>query len=152
MVPSLRPLLFGRTLSPRRRYVSLSLIVVVFGFTFVAYALDVFQVSGGVVFLAGHAALVGFLGAILIGYRHSGLLTAWGVSYAAFLGYSADHNFLGLSHRPILDRAAAFFQLDGLVFLGIEALVIGTIGFLIGWVCHWGVGVVQRNTTRSVAR
>jgi len=151
MVPPVRPVLFGRELPARQRYLSLALAVGLFGIPFAAYALDIFEVAGGVVFVPGHAALVGVLGAVWVGYQQRGLTIAWLVAYAALLGYSADHYLLGLSGRSLFDRAAAFLGLDGLVFLGIEALVFGTLGFLLGTCCSWGLAFVWEKTTQSEA-
>lgn len=152
MVPSLRTVFFGNGQSPRQRYLLLSLSVVLSGVTFAAYALNFFAVSGGVVFIPGHAALVGVLGAGWIGYRRSGLIVAWLASYGALLGYSAEHSFLGLSGRSFLERAGAFFQLEGLVVWGIEALIFGTLGFLIGVFCNWVITAARNNTMHSEAR
>ncbi len=63
--------------------------------------------------------------------------------YAALLGYSADHSLLGLSGRSPVERVSALLQLDGLVFLGVEALVLGTLAFLLGVCCERGVAVVH---------
>lgn len=149
MVPQLRHVLFGS--APRQRSVPLALAAVLFGVTFAAYALDVFQVAGGVVFLPGHAAVVGALGAAWVGYRRSGLALAWLVAYAALLGYNADHSFLGLSGRSFAERAGAFLRLDGLVFLGVEALVLGTLGFLGGMVCARGTSFITDDATHPEA-
>lgn len=151
MVPPVRPALFGSKLSARQRYLSLAVIVGLFGTTFAAYALDIFEVAGGVVFIPGHAALVGVLGAGVIGYQRRGLAVAWAGTYAALLGYSANHYFLGLPGRSLLDRAAAFAQVDGLVVLGLEALILGTVGFLTGMGCRWGIAFVRDGTTQSGA-
>lgn len=152
MSSSARAILFGRSVSPRGRYVSLGLAVVLFGITVLAYALDVFEVAGGVVFVPGHAALVGIVGAAWVGYRRRGLAVAWLVAYAALLGYSADHSFLGLSGRSLSERATAFLQPDGLVFLGIEGLVFGTLGFLAGTLCNRGIALVRDRSTSLEAR
>jgi len=138
-----RDLLLGRA-TPRRRYVALALPAVLFVLTFTAYALDVFQVSGGVVFLAAHAALVGMLGAAWVGYRRAGLVVAWVTTYGALLGQSADHYFLGQSpSHSFADRMAAFLQPDGLVFLGVEALVLGTLAFLLGVLIDRGGSLIS---------
>lgn len=147
-----RQVLFGSEQSLGRRYVSLSLAVVLFMMTFVAYALDFFQITGGVVFIPGHAALVGVLGAALIGYRDNGLVVSWVVAYGPLLGYNADHSFLGLSGRSFLERTAAFVTPDGLVFLGIEAVILGTLGFLFGVVCRLGVGFFREGAEHPDAR
>lgn len=146
---AVRSILFGSDVSARQRDVSLSVAVGLFGTTFAAYALGVFEIAGGLVVVPGHAALVGVLGAGWVGSRRSGLATAWLVAYAALLGYSADHYFLGLSGRTFPERAAAFLGPDGLAFLGIEALVLGTLGCFGGTVCRRGLAFVRETRTRS---
>ena len=150
MVPSPRTVLLGRERT-RRPFASVALVVALFGGTFAAYALGLFAVSGGVVFLPGHAALVGVLGAALVGSRHGGLVVAWLATYAALLGYSADHYLLGLSGRSLSERVTAFLGLDGLVFLGVEALVLGTLGFLLGACCARGFALVRDGPTGADA-
>jgi hypothetical protein len=152
MVRSLGDALFGRQDPRIRRSVSLALAVGLFVVTFVAYALDVFAVAGGVVFVPGQAALVGVVGAAWVGYRRRGLVFAWLGSYGALLGYLADHYFLGLPHRSLWYRATSFVEPDGLAFLGAEALVIGTIGFLAGLISYWGVAVLRDLETEPSAR
>ncbi|MFC7323183.1 hypothetical protein ACFQMF_01175 [Halorubrum rutilum] len=100
--------------------------------SFAAYALGVFEVSGGVVFLAGQAALLGAVAAVALAYRRAGLALAWAAVYGALLGYSADHYLLGLSGRPAGERVAALLSVDGLVFVGVEALVLGTLAWVAG--------------------
>lgn len=48
--------------------------------------------------------------------------------------------FLGLSGRGLWYRAMTFAEPDGLAVLGLEALVIGTIGFLVGTISYTGIG------------
>lgn len=114
----------------------------VFGATFVAYAVGVFAVGGGVVFVPGHAALVGVVGAAFFAVRERGLLLAVLAVYAALLGYSADHYLLGLSGRTLPERIAALLQLDGLAFLAVLALVVGTV--------TWALGTITVATMRTV--
>lgn len=143
MAPSLRRLLLG---SPRRRArwpLELLAVVSVFTVVFAGYALGFFEISGGVVFLAGDAALVGLLAGIAVGYLRRGLLLSWLVVYAALLGYSADHYFLGLSGRSLAERAIAFLGPDGLAFLAVEALVIGTVAWLVGTLASLAVEFVR---------
>lgn len=148
MALHLRDVLLGNTTTRRRRYTSLALPPVLFVLTFAAYALDVFQVSGGVVFLAAHAALVGIVGAAWVGYRRAGLVVAWVTTYAALLGQSADHYLLSQSpSHSLTDRAAAFLQPDGLVFLGVEALVLGTLAYLLGALCERGMSRIAAGAT-----
>jgi|AntRauTorcE11898_2_1112593.scaffolds.fasta_scaffold00435_3 uncharacterized membrane protein len=99
---------------------------------FAAYALGIFAISGGVVFLAGEAAVVGVLAATVLGYRRAGLALAWAAVYGALFGYNADHYLLGLSGRSLAERVAALLGPDGLVFVGVAALVLGTLAWIIG--------------------
>lgn len=132
MLSTLRTLVAG-TDRPRRA-VALDLVGValVFVVTFGAYALGVFAVSGGVVFVPGHAVLVGVVVAAFFAVRERGLLLAVLAVYAALLGSSADHYLLGLSGRSLAERLAAFLQPDGLVYLAVLALVVGTVTWVLG--------------------
>jgi len=103
-----------------------------FALAFAAYAVGVFAIAGGVVFVPFDAAALGVAVALGLAYRRDGLLSAWLTVYAALLGYSATYYFLGLSGRSLAERAAAFLSPDGLVFLGVEALVFGTVAWLVG--------------------
>ena len=134
--------MIGRGRSVRQRYLTLAPVAGLFSATFLGDALGVFTVAGGVVFVPGDAVLVGGVGAAYLGYRHDGLVVAWFGMYAALLGYSADHSLLGLSGRSPVERVSALLQLDGLVFLGVETLVLGTLAFLLGVCCEQGVAVV----------
>lgn len=88
--------------------------ILLFLTTFAAYAVGAFTVSGGIIWIPGDAALVGFIGAVLVGYDHSGVILAWLVTYATLLGYRADHAFMGLSSRTRIEQAAYFLQLESL--------------------------------------
>ena len=139
-MPSLRALLFGPSRNRSRLDPRLAVPPGCFVLVFVAYATGVFDIAGGVVFLAGHAAGVGVLGAAWLAVRRAGLVAAWAAVYAALLGYSADHYLLGLSGRPLAERVVALFGLDGLVYLGVQALVLGTIAWVIGVLAALGAG------------
>ena len=120
----------NRSDSPRRhRLLAPPLLFVA---VFAAYALGVFEVSGGVVFLAGEAAVVGVLAAGVLAYRRTGVALAWATVYGALLGYNADHYLLGLPGRPLGERVAALLGPDGLAFVGVEALVLGTVAWVAG--------------------
>ncbi|WP_281195003.1 hypothetical protein [Halorubrum sp. F4] len=110
---------------------------------FAAYAVGVFTIAGGAVFLAGDAAAVGVVAAAALAYRRGGLAVAWVTVYASLLGYSADHYLLGLSGRSLGERLVAFLGVDGLVFVGIEALVLGTLAWVAGTVAARIVGSVR---------
>lgn len=142
MAPSIQSLLIGpdrpRTVRPRLALAALGL----FAISFAAYALDVFFVSGGVVWIPFHGALIGVLAALAVGYLRGGLVFAWLVTYAAELGYHADHAFLGLPRRTFVEQFAYFLRPDGLVFIGVQAVVLGSIAF--------GVGALVRRVVRLV--
>jgi hypothetical protein len=90
-------------------------------------------VAGGVVFVPGSAALVAFAVCAVVGYLRAGLLLAWASAYGALLGFNAYHAFFGLSYRTRIDQLAYFLELDGLVVYAAQALVIGSLGFGLGW-------------------
>lgn len=145
----LRPLLVGRERTGHRRYLDVTLAVVVFVVTFVAYALDVFEVGGGIVWIPGDAALVGMVAAAWVGFRRDGLAAAWGVTYAALLGYRADHAFFGLSGRPFSGQLAYFLGLEGLAVLAVEAVLVGTLAFVAGYLVRLGVDALQEETAAT---
>ncbi|GAB3695539.1 hypothetical protein [Halorubrum pallidum] len=131
-MPSLRTLLLGPPRDRPRPDPRLAVPPACFALVFTAYAVGAFEISGGVVFLAGHAAAVGVLGAAGLAVRREGLIAAWATVYAALLGYSANHYLLGLSGRSLVERIVALLGLDGLVYLGVQALVFGTLAWAIG--------------------
>ncbi|WP_336360618.1 hypothetical protein [Haladaptatus sp. ZSTT2] len=141
MVPSLHSLFFGSK-PPRWPFVALSAFTL-FSFTFAAYAVGVFRVTGGVVFIPYDAAVVAVLAAFGVGYVRRGLLVSWIFAYACLLGFHTDHVFLGLSHRSLPSRLGSFLQLDGLGYLAIEALILGTLAFFVGMAVSAVVGFVR---------
>ena len=146
MVPTLRSVLLGTDRTLSNRYPTLALVFGVFSATTAAYAVGAFSVSGGVVFLPFHAAVVGTAAAGWLGYSRGGLAFGWAVAYASLLGSHADHAFFGLSGRGLPERAAYFLSPDGLVFLAVEGVALGTIGFALGAFARWG-----RRSVRSAA-
>ncbi|ELZ41119.1 hypothetical protein C471_06478 [Halorubrum saccharovorum DSM 1137] len=100
--------------------------------SFAAYGLGVFAHAGGVVFLAFDAAALGVLVTAGLAYRGAGVALAWLSVYGALLGSNADHYLLGLSGRPLGERVAALLEVDGLVFVGVEALALGTLAWVAG--------------------
>ncbi|WP_048077938.1 hypothetical protein, partial [Halorubrum sp. AJ67] len=124
-----------------------------FAVAFAAYAVGVFSIAGGVVFVPFDAAALGVAVAVSLAYRRDGLVPAWLTVYGALLGYSAVHYFLGLSGRSLAERAAAFLSPDGLVFLGVEALVFGTVAWIVGTLAALAVERVrERRGVSSTAR
>lgn len=144
MVPSLRSLLVGPAADRPGWYLELLVVVPVFLGVFAAYALGFFAVGGGVVFVPFYGAAVGLAAGVVLAALGRGLLHSWLVGYASLLGYSADHYFLGLSGRSLPERAAAFLGPDGLAFLAVLALVLGTAAWPVGALARWLVDSVRR--------
>jgi len=96
------------------------------------YAVGLFEMSGGVVVLQMHAALVGGAAAAWVGVGRGGLLPAWLAVYGALLGGAADHYVLSQSTGSLGQRLLDLLGPDGLVVLGVEALVVGTLAYGLG--------------------
>lgn len=126
---TLRSLLVGRDWTRERRSLWLLSTLGLFAASFVAYAVDVFSVSGGLVWIPFHGAVLGSAAAAVVGYVRGGLVLAWLLTYAGELGYHADHAFLGLPRRTFPERLGYFLRPDGLAFLGVQAVVLGSLAF-----------------------
>lgn len=122
--------------------------VSLFVLTFASYALGVFSLEGGAVFLARDAAIVGAIGAGWLGGWRSGLLPAWLVAYGALLGAHADVVFRGLEHRPLGERLLVFLELDALAYLAVQAVVVGTLAYAVGWLAGWAIDRVRTEGER----
>lgn len=146
MAAPLRSVLVGQR-SGRHRLLVVALAFGVFGTTLAAYVLGIFAVSGGVVWIPFHAAVVGTIAACWIGYSRSGLLFGWLVTVSALLGYHAEHAFFGLSEGGFLERLAYFVRPDALVVLTVEGIVLGTVAFAVGALLRWGIEPVRRHVT-----
>jgi hypothetical protein len=146
MVRQIRRVLLGRERPASIRHPVLLLAPALLLATTAAYATGLFSISGGVVWIPSQAALVGALAGSWIGYSRRGLLSAWLLAYASLLGYLADHAAFGLSGRPPIERAAYFFSLDGLAFLAIEAVALGTIAFAVGAAARCVTGAIRDGT------
>jgi len=136
----LRTVAIGPARSRRRLSVLGLVAILTFGTSFAGYALELFSVSGGVVWIPFHAAIVGMIAAGWVGYRGEGLVVGWALAYSAFLGWHADWALFEISRRPLSARLAYFIRPDGLVVLGIEALVLGTAAVAAGTVARWATG------------
>jgi hypothetical protein len=139
MVPALRTVLLDRTRSRVQWTLDGLVVLTVLIGTFGAYALDVFQVSGGVIVLPGTATLVGFVVAVGVGARRNGLLVAWVCLFAAYIGFQAEWAFMGLSSHSLSGKLAFLFDPVGLAVLGVASLIIGTVGFAVGYLGRLGV-------------
>jgi hypothetical protein len=137
MGPPLSALLLGTDPFQRRLDALLALAVGVL--TALAYAAELFEVGGGVVFLPFHAALVGLVAAAGVGYRRGGVAFGWLVAYTPYLGLSATWGFLWLSGtRTLADRLAFVLDPEGLAFYALFAAVVGGAGYVLGYLLSLG--------------
>lgn len=151
MSSPLRAVLLGSSQTGSHRWYRFVVPPLLFIGVFAAYALEIFEIAGGVVFLAGEAAVVGAVTAAVLAYRRAGLAFAWITVYAALLGYNADHYLLGLSGRSLGERVVAFLEIDGLAFVGVEALVLGTLAWIVGTIAVRVVEGVRARERESSA-
>lgn len=129
---SVHAVLLGPDSTPSRWSIDLLVALGLFVLVWLGYAVGAFAISGGVVFLAWDAAVVGVAAATVLAARSHGLVASWLTVSGSLLGYNADHYLLGLSHRSLGYRVAAFLQPDGLAFVAVEALVLGTLAWAVG--------------------
>ncbi len=142
MTPPLRELLLGSGGGRTRR--ALGLLTTVVLATFLAYALGLFAVSGGIIVIPGDATLLGLVVAATLGYRRAGLVFAWLALFAAYLGFHADWAFLGLSGRGLSGELAFFFDPVGLTVFAAAAVLLGTPAY--------GAGALARRSFELVRR
>jgi hypothetical protein len=141
MVPSTRDVLFGDRF---QRNLGLLGAVVLFVGTFVAYATDVFAVSGGIIVIPGDATLVGVVVAGLIGYDRGALLPAWLSLFGAYLGFSTEWAFLGLSpSHSLAGRLAFLFDPVGLTVYAIASVLLGSVAFGAGYLLSLGADRIR---------
>jgi hypothetical protein len=137
MVPPLRPVLLGTDRFHRSLHLLFALAVGVL--TALAYAEGLFELSGGVVFLPFHAALVGLLTAAVVGYDRGGVAFGWLAAYTPYLGLQVTWAFLWLSgSRTLGDRLGFVLEPDGLAYFGVFALVFGSMGYATGRLLAFG--------------
>jgi hypothetical protein len=149
MTPALRTVLVGRQDSRFQRTLGVLFAVGISVATFVAYALDLFAATGGVIVLPGDATLVGFVAAVGIGTRRGGLAFAWLAQFAAYVGFRADWAFLGLSSHSPAGKLAFFFDPVGLAVFAVAAVLIGTIGFGVGALGRWSIDRLRDRVTTN---
>ncbi|WP_336024283.1 hypothetical protein [Halobellus salinisoli] len=150
MVPSITTVLLGRNRTARHRYVLVALAVGSFFATFAGYALGMFDVSGGIVWIPFYAAVVGMIAAGWVGYHRAGLVFGWVVTYTSLLGWHADWALYAISRRPLADRIAYFVRPDGLAFLAVQAFILGTLAFILGLLVRWGSASLRSETSPFV--
>jgi hypothetical protein len=137
MVPPLPALLLGTDPFQRRLDALLALAVGVL--TALAYATELFELGGGVVFVPFHAALVGLVAAAGVGYRRGGFAFGWLVAYTPYLGLNVTWAFLWLSGtRTLAERLAFVLDPEGLAFYVLFAAVVGGVGYALGYLCSLG--------------
>jgi hypothetical protein len=135
--PSVRALLLGPDAFQRRLDGLLALAIG--ALTGLAYATELFELGGGVVFVPFHAAVVGLVGAAGIGFRRGGLALGWLVAYTPYLGLQVTWAFLWLSStRTLGDRLAFVVDPAGLAFFALFAAVVGGVGYALGYLLALG--------------
>jgi len=147
MISALRTLLVGRDSDRFQRNLDLLFATGLALATFAAYALGLFQVTGGVIVLPEDATLVGFVTAAGIGLRRGGLLVAWLLPFAAYLGFRVDWALLGLLGHSFGGKLAFLFDPVGLAVFAVAAIAVGTLGFAVGYTFQWCVGVLRQYRT-----
>jgi hypothetical protein len=126
---SFRKLLLGPGYTHFRRNLTLLSAVGLAVATCIAYAVDLFTVSGGILIIPGDATVVGLVVAAGVGYRSSGLIFAWIPFFATYLGFQADWAFFGLSGRSLSGELAFFFDPVGLAVFASAAVFLGTVAY-----------------------
>lgn len=139
MNPPLRTLLLGPHYSRSERNLGLLFAVGILVATFAAYALGFFRETSGVLVLPGDATLVGFLAAVMIGSQRGGLVFAWLAPFTSNVGFYADWAFLDLSGRSLDSQLAFLFDPVRLSWIAVTAIVVGTIGFGVGYLGRRGL-------------
>jgi hypothetical protein len=139
---ALRAALLGSKRGRPRRTVLICLVLGLPGLTFLAYELDIFFDSGGVVFVPFHAALIGVIAAFWAGYTRAGLLPGWGLAYLPLLGWRAEWA-TEISPRPLLDRIAYVVRPDGLVALAVIGAGVALVGFTAGALTGQGLDALR---------
>jgi len=151
ILATFRTILLGSKRGGQRQALLIGLSFGLFALTFLAYELNIFYDSGGVVFIPFHAAIVGVTAAFWTGYRRFGLLSGWVLTYVTFLGWRTEWA-TGISPRPLIERIAYVFRPDGLVALAIIGVGVAVIGFTAGTIVRKGINTLRagpRTTTNN---
>lgn len=136
MSPAQRALLLG---DRSQRNLDILGAVVLFIGTFVAYAIDLFSVAGGIVVLPFDATLVGVAAAGLIGYGRGALLPAWLSTLAPYLGFHAEWGLLSLSSHSLRGKLAFLFDPVSLGVFALASVLVGSVAFGAGYLLRVGV-------------
>jgi hypothetical protein len=113
--------------------------------TCIAYAVDLFTVSGGILIIPGDATVVGLVVAAGVGYRSSGLIGAWIPFFATYLGFHADWAFFGLSGRSLSGELAFFFDPVGLAVFASAAVFLGTLAYGAGSLARRSLNLLRQS-------
>lgn len=149
MVSTLQAVLFGHHYSRFQRNLGVLFAVGILIATFSAYALGLFQVTGGVIILPKDATLIGFIAAVGIEARRGGLVFAWLAHFAAYVGFRTDWALLSLSSHSLTDKLAFLFDPVGLVILAVATLLIGTLGFSFSYLGQWSINHLKNSPTMN---
>jgi hypothetical protein len=146
---ALRPILLGSEHGGNRRGLLIGLALGLFGVTFLAYELNVFFDSGGVVWIPFHAAIVGAIAAFWVGYSRNGLLFGWVLTYLSLLGWHAEWA-TEISARPLTERVAYVLRPDGLLALAIIGVGVAVVGFTAGALARRGIDTLRAGPRTSI--
>jgi hypothetical protein len=144
MASSFRKLLLGHGYTHFRRNLTLLSAVVLAVATCIAYAVDLFTVSGGILIIPGDATVVGLVIAAGVGYRSSGLIFAWIPFFATYLGFHADWAFFGLSARSLSGELAFFFDPVSLAVFASAAVLLGTLAYGAGSLARRSLSLLRQ--------
>lgn len=142
ILATFRTILYGSKQGGQRQALLIGLAFGLFALTFLAYELNIFYDSGGVVFIPFHAAIVGATAAFWTGYHRYGLLSGWVLTYVTFLGWRTEWA-TGISPRPLIERIAYILRPDGLVALAIIGVGVAVIGFTAGAIVRKGINTLR---------
>ena len=148
---SLHSAIVGANHSTRSRAIVLMLAVGGFISTFAGYASGLFSTAGGVLLIPFYAAVVGMSAGCWAGYSKSGLLLAWLLAYTPMLGFHAESALLGPTGQSLGEQLAYLVRSDILVVLGTQAIIFGTVAFVIEFLLQEGFNLFRENFASTVA-
>jgi hypothetical protein len=142
ILATFRTILLGSKQGGSRQTLLIGLALGIFALTFLAYEVDIFYHSGGVIFIPFHAALVGVTAAFWAGYSRIGLLAGWVLTYLSFLGWRTEWA-TDISPRQLIERIAYVVQPDGLMALALIGVGVAVIGFTAGTLARKGTDMLR---------